>query len=266
MAHFPAFAIFRPGDRRFVAIRTERTLATTADRVLSLLALFSGEKWQWTVEEAALALGLPTSTTYRYFRSLASAELISSQLTGSYVLGSAVCELDRSMRLHDPFINAARNEMVSLVERHGEVIILLARLYKDKVICVHREGTNLEASGYERGRPMPLDRGAASKVILANLTTRQLRKLSGSVDHGRAADIGELRQELREIRAKGYSVTRGEIDPTKVGISVPVFSNSQHLEGSLSFVIKAGEPVNEDALVQALIRSRKAIEANLLLA
>lgn len=241
-------------------------MATTSDRVLSVLALFSGEKWQWTVEEAALALDLPTSTTYRYFRSLASAELLASQLTGSYVLGAAVCELDRSMRMHDPFINAAQEEMVSLVEAHGEVIILLARLYKDKVICVHREGTNLEASGYERGRPMPLDRGAASKVILANLTSRQLGKVSNAGGKDRATDIAGLRHQLREIRSQGYSITRGEIDTTKVGISVPVFRAHQHLEGSLSFVIEAGRPANEEELVKALFRSRKAIEANLLVA
>ncbi len=241
-------------------------MATTSDRVLSVLALFSGEKWQWTVEEAAGALDIPTSTAYRYFRSLASAELLSSQLTGSYVLGPAVCELDRSMRMHDPFINAAREEMVSLVEAHGEVIILLARLYKDKVICVDREGTNLQASGYERGRPMPLDRGAASKVILANLTARQLRKLSNAGNDERATDLADLRHELREIRSRGYAITRGEIDPTKVGISVPVFRANHLLEGSLSFVIEAGQPVDEEELVRALIRSRKAIEANILIA
>ena len=170
------------------------------------------------------------------------------------------------MRMHDPFINAAQAEMVSLVETHGEVIVLLARLYKDKVICVHREGTNLQASGYERGRPMPLDRGAASKVILANLTARQLRKLSAGGGEERATEIADLRQELRDIRSKGYSITRGEIDPTKVGLSVPVFRANHHLEGSLSFVIEAGRPVNEEELVTALIRSRKAIEANLLVA
>ena len=231
-----------------------------------MLALFSGENWQWTVEEAAVALGLPTSTVYRYFRSLAAAELISSQLTGSYVLGPAVCELDRSMRMHDPFINAAKDEMVALVEAHGAVIILLARLYKDKVICVHREGTNLQASGYERGRPMPLERGAASKVILANLTSRQLRKLTNAGGDDRAADIANLRQELKDIRTRGFCITRGEIDPTKVGISVPVFRGNHNLEGSLSFVIEAGKPADEEELVKALMRSGKAIEAKILAA
>jgi len=231
---------------------------------LAILLLFSGEKWRWTVEEAAEALDLPTSTTYRYFKSLAKAELITSQWTGSYVLGPAVCELDRAMRMHDPFINAAKDEMHNLLEAYGEVIMLLARLYKDKVMCVYREGSSLRAQGYERGRPMPLERGAASKVILAHLPSRQLRKLYDSESAESLADLDNLRSELRQVRAQGYSITRGEIDPTKVGLAVPVFRSNQVIEGSLSFVVDAKRNVDEDDLVKALMRSQKAIEANLL--
>ena len=211
-------------------------------------------------------LGLPTSTTYRYFRSLAKAELISSEWAGSYVLGPAVCELDRAMRLHDPFINAATAEMQALASSYAETIILLARLYKDKVMCVHREGSKLTAQGYERGRPMPLDRGAASKVILAHLPSRQLRKLTHGGGVGDTEELTELRSELGEIRTRGYSITRGEIDPSKVGISVPVFRGKQLLEGSLSFVLDAAGRFEEEAMVERLIRSRKTIEANLLIA
>lgn len=236
----------------------------TADKVLGVLELFSSDNWRWTVEEAAEALELPTSTTYRYFRSLAKAELISPQASGAYVLGPAVCKLDRAMRLYDPFINAARDEMRHLASAHGDTIILLARLYRNSVMCVHREGGGLVASGYERGRPMPLELGAASKVILANLSSRQLHGLSGP--GGEALDLSYLRPELRAIKANGYAVTFGEIDPTKMGVSVPVFRGKQMLEGSLSFVVDTSRKDEQEALVQALIRSRKAIEANLLIA
>lgn len=236
-------------------------MVTTADRVLGVLDLFSSERWSWTVEQAAEELGQPTSTIYRYFKSLAKAELISPQVAGSYVLGPAVCELDRAMRLHDPFINAAREEMQKLAAAHGNTVILLARMYRGKVMCVDREG-GLPASGYERGRPMPLERGAASKVILANLPARQLRALQGDEE----GSLAQLREQLREIKAKGYAVTKGEIDPGKMGVSVPVFRAKQVLEGSLSFVVDAAREAEQEALVEALIRSRKAIEANLLVA
>lgn len=242
------------------------TLATTADRVLTILSLFSGERSQWTVEDAAAELGLPPSTAYRYFKSLAQAELLSSHGTGNYMLGAAVCALDRAMRLHDPLINAAKAEMEALAAAHPETIVLLTRLYKDTVMCVHREGERLTASGYERGRPMPLNRGAASKAILAHLPARTLRKLPQASISATELENHALREELRKIKAQGYSVTRGDIDAGKIGISVPVFRANQALEGSLSLVLDGTSDVDVARMVAALIRSRKTIEANLLVA
>ena len=244
----------------------EIIVATSADRVLSILALFGGDRPVWTVEDAAEELGLPTSTAYRYFKSLAQAELLSKHLSGHYVLGPAVCALDRAMRLHDPFINAARAEMERLASDNPDTIILLTRLYKNTVMCVHREGEGLSAHGYERGRPMPLHKGAASKVILAHLIPRQLRDLTAADHHAGGIDLDSLQDELRKIRAQGYAITHGEIDPGIVGVSVPVFRAQQALEGSLSFVLDGAQKIDRDAKIEALIRSRKTIEANLLVA
>lgn len=242
-------------------------MATTADRVLGILSLFSGDRWRWTVEDAAVELGVPTSTAYRYFKSLAQAELLSSYVAGHYMLGPAICALDRQMRLHDPFITAAREEMKRLISEYPDTIVLLTRLYKNTVMCVHREGDALAAQGYERGRPMPLDRGAASKVILAHLPAKQVRSVATSGTNETAPfDEGEMREELRKIKAQGFSITYGEIDKGAVGISVPVFRDASALEGSLSFVLDAKRKFNVSAKIKALIRSRKLIEANLLLA
>lgn len=242
------------------------SLVATADRVLNILSLFSGDRWRWTIEDAAEELGIPPSTAYRYFKSLAQAELLSSHATGLYVLGPAVCALDRSMRLHDPLINAAKCEMEELAAQHPDTIVLLTRLYKDTVMCVHREGERLTAHGYERGRPMPLHRGAASKAILAHLSGRALRNLAKVREPDHEIDHDALREELRRIKSQGYSMTRGEIDAGKVGISVPVFRGDHTLEGSLSFVLDASIETEIGPKVEALIRSRKAIEANLMVA
>lgn len=243
-----------------------QSVSTTSDRILSILALFSGERWKWTIEDVSARLGVPTSTAYRYFKILSNAELITPQGGGAYSLGPAVCELDRAMRMHDPFINAAQAEMERLAEENAGSIVLLTRLYKDKVMCVHREGTCLIAQGYERGRPMPRNRGAASKAILAHLSSRQLRTIPYDEMDGSEQNLEELRKQLRDIQIRGYSVTFGEIDHGKIGISVPVFRTHDQLEGSLSFVIESGRRQEVEGLVTQLIRSRKAIEANLLIA
>ena len=241
-------------------------MSTTSDRILGILALFSGEQWLWTIDDVSTRMGIPTSTAYRYFKILTNAELITPQGAGAYSLGPAVCELDRAMRMHDPFINAARIEMERLAEQNRDSLILLTRLYKDKVMCVHREGDSLIAQGYERGRPMPLNRGAASKVILAHLSSRQLRGVPYR-EMGEGGQSGdELRRELRAIQSRGFSITHGEIDSGVIGVSVPVFRSHETLEGSLSFVVESARQDEVERLVAQLIRSRKTIEANLLIA
>jgi DNA-binding IclR family transcriptional regulator len=233
---------------------------------MSVLALFSAERGEWTVEEAAEALRVPVSTAYRYFKSLAKSQLIMSYWSGSYVLGPAIIEYDRAMRLHDPLISASRLVMRDLtVTVGGDTVAMLARAYKDKVMCVHHvRAPGALISGYERGRPMPLDRGAASKAILANVAPRQLRSLTvNDGQPGRVRMSAELRSELRLIRSVGYSITRGEVDQGVVGLSVPLFRSTQAIEGSLSLVVRPDRSGEEDQLIAALIRARELIEANL---
>ncbi|MFN4099746.1 MAG: IclR family transcriptional regulator [Pararhodobacter sp.] len=239
---------------------------TTSDRVLSVLTLFAGDQPEWTVEEAAEALGLPVSTAYRYFRSLAKSGLLIPHVPGRYLLGPAIIQLDRQLQQHDPFITAARPEMLRLAGDIGDTVILLARLYRNTVMCVHQEsaGSLSIGEGYERGRPMPLDRGAASKAILANLPPRTARALALPDENGAVPLTmnDALRAELRQIRMQGFSITHAEIERGIRGFSVPVFRPGQVLEGSLSVVLPDTRP-DTRSVIDALIQSRKVVEANL---
>lgn len=237
-------------------------MKTTSDRVLNVLALFTREKSEWTVEEAAETLAVPISTAYRYFRSLNKAELIVPYWPGRYVLGPAIVEYDRAMRLHDPLINASQKIMLELVDTIGDCAAMLARCYMDKVICVHREqarGSQFDAPGYERGRPMPIDRGAASKVILANLSGRERRAIVLS------DPTPALKSDLRLIRSRGFSITYGEVTPGIMGAAVPVFRSDMTLEGSLGLILKGDRKDEQEAIITALILARKAIESHLAL-
>jgi DNA-binding IclR family transcriptional regulator len=68
------------------------------------LSLFTIEKSEWTVEEAAKEIGVSVSTAYRYFRDLSKVGLLDSSPSSKYVLGPAVIENDRKIRLTDPLI------------------------------------------------------------------------------------------------------------------------------------------------------------------
>ena len=214
----------------------------TIDRALGVLRLFAGRQSGWTVEAAARELGLKQSTAYQYFRSLVDSGLLSTYRTGLYVIGPAIIELDRQAREHDPLILAARDEMDAMDEslEGSDDVVLLCRLYKLTVMCVdQRAPTSPERTvSYERGRPMPLERGAASKVILSHLAPRVLRRY---YDQTHADGLGptwdEFRKPLRAIRRARLSITRGELDEGRIGISTAVFDAEGDVVGSIGLVV-----------------------------
>jgi DNA-binding IclR family transcriptional regulator len=213
----------------------------TVDRALGVLRLFAGEQPEWTVEGAARELGVSQSTAYEYFRSLVDAGLLSTYKTGLYVIGPAVIELDRQTRQRDPLILAARDEMNRLAGSIGpDDVVLLCRLYKLTVMCIDQRAPAAPQQNvsYERGRPMPLERGAASKVILAHLPPRTLRRF---YDQAYPRDVqptwAEFRQPLRLIRRNGLSITHGELDRGRVGVSAPIFAAEGEVVGSIGLVL-----------------------------
>ena len=80
---------------------------SSADRLLAVLQLFTPERPEWTVETAANEIGVTVSTAYRYFRSLCRIGLLDPYAGGSYVLGPAIVEFDRQIRIGDPLIKVA---------------------------------------------------------------------------------------------------------------------------------------------------------------
>lgn len=191
----------------------------SADRLLQLLALFTPARPGWTPLEAAGALKISRASAYRYFAQLEEAGFIEPVPGRRYGLGPRIVELDRQIRLADPLVQAAADEMVKLARETGG-IALLCRLYKDRVLCIHQErGARAPRFvSYERGRAMPLNRGATSKVILAFLPP--------------------LPKALEQIRRERLCIAYGEVDPDACGVAVPLEQGSR-VVGSLSVVLPA---------------------------
>jgi DNA-binding IclR family transcriptional regulator len=219
---------------------------STSDRLLKVLGLFTAERPQWTVDGAAAELELAVSTAYRYFRSLSEAGLITTYANGRYVLGPAIIQYDRQLRLHDPLIGVSAPLMKQLAPiLPANCLLLLCRLYGDQVMCVHQEYAEMPtfAVSFERGRPMPLSRGAASKVILANMPARFLRSFHARHAEEMRERLGDtftqVRAKLREIRAQGVHVTQSELDTGMMGIAAPLFEPDGSVVGSISVVLPA---------------------------
>ena len=222
---------------------------SSGDRMLAVLGLFTIESPEWTVEEAAENLGASVSTTYRYFKALTKVGFLSPVSRAGYMLGPAIIELDRQIQMCDPMLRAARGVMADLIGyAPEEAIILLCQLFHNRVICVHQvfgRGPH-EPVSYERGRPMPLFRGATSKIILANLPPHTLKALFAKrAREIAAAGLGDnwdaFKRTLAALRRAGVCISKGEVDAGRVGIGAPIFGQERAILGSLSFVLPVAQ-------------------------
>lgn len=241
----------------------------SSDRVLAILTLFTATKSEWTVEEAAKAVGQPVSTTYKHFAILAKTGFLDTFGAARYVLGPAAIQLDWIIRQTDPLLSAAEPAMQILA---GAVdfpaVILLCRLYRGQVMCVSQQSSANPrfASGYQRGRPMPLTRGAASKAVLAYLPDRTKGPLidkarAAHPDRALASDPEALESELTAIREKGFALTSGEVDEGLTGVAVPLLAGPHSPLGCIAFVVSNAFaiPTAVDQMVRLLKSASRQI-------
>jgi DNA-binding IclR family transcriptional regulator len=212
-------------------------------RFLAVLRCFDEAKSNWTVQELAEAIDVPTSTVYRTVRELVANGFLEPSIEAHYRLGSAFVEFDRMIRLTDPLVKHGSPLLRDLVaEVRFPCVAVLARLYGDRVICAADERFDGEelVTSYERGRPMPLTRGATSKTILAQLPGRRLKKLlSTSEDQKSTPSLREFQTELLSVRKRGYCITQGEVDKDLRGIAVPVSNGDLAISASISIIVRA---------------------------
>jgi len=221
--------------------------------------MFSEPRHHVRPADIAAELGISNATAYRYVAELERAGLIESVSPGRYVLGPAIVELDRQIRIHDPLIAVASEVMKSLSERSGGTAIL-ARLHGLKVVCVDQvKGRHGPKSvSYERGRAMPLYRGATSTAILAHLDDATLCGLIDSepdalAHAGLPVEAHALLAHLASIRERGVAVSDSAVDVDTLGWGAPIF-HGRRLLGSLSVALARSAPDIASTRIVDLVR------------
>ena len=225
-------------------------------RILRIVQLFDRQP-VWTVEAIAREMGVSVSSAYRDVQELSRAGFLDPVAGAGYALGPAFIKYDRVIRESDPLIGAAVPVMHQLLaDTTQEGTAIICRRYRDCVMCVHEErGTQIRArTFYERGVEMPLFIGAASKVILAHLDERTLRRvylenreqIRGTTG---CADLKSFRAELRAIKRQGYALTSGELGPGRVGFAAPILLDGV-LVAALSLGGLHGARVNDAARLE----------------
>lgn len=209
-------------------------------RMLDVLSLIGPGQPTLDIETICERLGYAPASAYRYVRELNDVGML-VRLPGGYALGPRIIEMDLLMRENDPLLRSSRSRLEAMVQETG-LHALLSELYEDTVINIHQmDGLDGQPPQFGRGRPMHLFLSATSRVILANLTPRQLRRVfdkhADNPDLLRlGADWKLFSKAMLQIRKQGYCLSRGELDPDKTGLAAPIFDDKKRVLGSITLV------------------------------
>jgi DNA-binding IclR family transcriptional regulator len=193
--------------------------AEGARRVLAVLAAFSPQHHTLTARDLAESTGIPLPSMYRYIALLRETGLLVGDDRGAYHLSPRLISLARAAEAAESIIEIADPVMRALMSECNETVILV-RLIGRVPVCVHRvESSHHFRATFEPGQPLPLERGASGRMLLAGLGAELRREYLAALDADTAAEVERSAAEAAE---RGWAVSEQEIDRGVWAASAPV--------------------------------------------
>ena len=236
---------------------------STADRALNILEMFTDDHLVLSAAEVAEHLGVARSTAYRYLETLVQSDFLAEDGRAGFRLGMKVLQLSRLARQSYGLADIAVPALHALADRFHQTV-LLTKLMGNAVVCLEREESSEQyvRLSYQRGTILNVNAGASALVLLAWLTTDGLTRLLASAQLQRftatsVTDPAELKSRLTRIKADGYAVTHGEVDPDAIGIAAPIFQSSGAVLAGVSIVAIRARLSDSavDEMLRAVIRT-----------
>jgi IclR family KDG regulon transcriptional repressor len=212
----------------------------SVDRVMKVLDAFDAESAELRLTDLSVRLGMPKPQVLRIASTLETGGYIERDpVTKRYRLGLRLFQLGMLVRQQMSLSRVAQPVLDHLATRTDETVALF-RADPTGAICLEviesPKGLRIFA---QVGRTMPWNAGAAGKAILAHLPTpeREAILAGGRFEQFTPYTVTqpeELRRVLGEIRASGYAISAGDLDPDGTGVSAPVFDANHRVAGAIS--------------------------------
>ncbi|MGY1637636.1 IclR family transcriptional regulator C-terminal domain-containing protein [Geodermatophilus sp. SYSU D00742] len=214
-------------------------------RGLDVLACFDADRRSMTLSEVAAAAGLARPTARRLLLTLEELGFVRSagnafQLTPRVLtLGMAyvgALGLWDVARPHLEALVASTGESSSMTQLDGSDVVYVARVSVPKLIALR----------VEIGTRFPAVQTSQGKVLLAALSPDELEQTlalpsrSGLPTHiGRTPE--RLREELVDVRARGWALADEELAPGVRSVAVPVRDASGAVRAAMNVTVHAAE-------------------------
>lgn len=210
-----------------------------AARALKVLSYFAAESPVYSSIDLSRKLGLTKNSVYRCLETLVHVGyLVRDASETRYELGPGVAQL-HSPRWQAPEIRAlCRPFMERLSEMTGEAVHLLVPSGHQAIGVESIEGRGI-AFRFPIGAALPLHVSPGARCILAALPDKEvdeyIRENSPlrQFTRGTITDPAKLKENVRQIREQGYSLSQEDFQIGRVGIAFPVLDIDGRPHGSI---------------------------------
>jgi len=204
-----------------------------------ILSLFSKQNPDLDAEGISQAINIPKSSVYRYLYTLIQESILEyDSTTKKYELGLKIIELGGTAYHQMELRRIALPFMQELAKKTRETVYL-STLDRDRAICVERVESDLPIRlSINRGESFPLHASATARILMAYLPDEEqdriIKKgLKGFTDYT-ITDSQKLRQNLKEIKRRGFASSNQELDLGAKAVSAPIFDFSGRAIAGLS--------------------------------
>jgi DNA-binding IclR family transcriptional regulator len=224
-----------------VAAAANQHTIPAIDRMMGVLSALAEQPDGATITALTAALALPRSTVYRILNTLEAHDVVQRHDSGCYRLGqrlrtlaahvpSGVAQLDLAA-LAQPFldevaISAGHSVKLSVLDGEGVLVLVAA------------QGRRPYALGVTPGQRMPINAGAAGKLLFAfEPPERQVVWLShplAAFTSRTITDPKRLKAEAARIRRQGWAQDRGESAPSIYAFAAPIRDHGGQVLAALS--------------------------------
>lgn len=215
--------------------------ARTVGRVLRALELLASQNEPSRLMEMARGLDIPTSSAHALLQQLIRYDY--ARPVGQerrYVAGPGLVLLGSRVRAGLKIVNVARPVLEELAATTGENVYLGIRQARGIAYADSVEAESGLMTRFPLGSIRPLHATSPGKVFLAfHVPAGQMDGFLGpdplpAFTRYTITDRVKLRQQLEQIRARGYALNEQEVVEGACGISAPIFGADGTLAGSIT--------------------------------
>ena len=221
---------------------------------IKIMELFAVKQKKYlTLSEISQSLQMHKTTVYRILRTLQTVGWVNQfEAGGKYSLGSGVLLVTAAVVYNYKRRDLIEEEMQKLSNRFNELVVLTT-VRGDMGVCVDlvKPKNNLSylvGSSYV----VPFNAGATGKMLFAAQPDEVIKRVLPRLP---ASGNKALMEQIKDIRAKGYCHSEGEVDRGVAAVAVPLRLKGEIYVMSISGLTTQLRQIGYETLRYALIDS-----------